>query len=278
LMIALLFLDLSTTSAYTDISPSAPTVGYQHPEIIAFLKNDPDLFRIDTRTDIAGLWQPDTAALVGLQDVGGIANPLALSSWQQLWEATGGRQTAAYDQLNVKYVIVRDGTPLPAGKFALALDAPGELAVYRNKNFLAHAWLADGKGALNTLTPAAGTQPVTITHYGSNDIILQVQAAAPSYLVLSELWYPGWRATVNGAPVEVAQANGGLRAVAVPAGAATVQLWFAPTSWRIGLGAFGVGSVLLCLMLVVARPHKPNGNGSPVTHGRSDPTPVRLVG
>ena len=85
LILALLFLDLSTTSAYTDISPANPTVGYQHPEIISFLKNDPDYFRIDTRTDIAALWQPDTAALVGLQDVGGIVNPLALSacvSWR----------------------------------------------------------------------------------------------------------------------------------------------------------------------------------------------------
>ena len=154
LMLALLFLDLSTTSAYTDISPTDPTTGYHHPGIIAFLKSDPDFFRIDTRTDIAALWQPDTAALAGLQDVGGIVNPLVLTSWQQLWEATGGRQTQAYDMLNVKYVIVRKGTPLPDGKFELALDAPGELAVYRNQHFLARAWLADGKGELNTLTPA----------------------------------------------------------------------------------------------------------------------------
>ena len=253
LMIALLFLDLSAVSAYTDISPTDPTVGYQHPEIIAFLKNDPDLFRIDTRTDIAGLWQPDTAALVGLQDVGGIANPLTLSAWQQLWDATGGRQSQAYDMLNVKYVIVRDGTPLPEGKFELALDAPGELAVYRNQHFLPRAWLAAGKGDLNALTPDAQAKPVQITHYGSSDLTLQTQAGAPTYLVLSEIWYPGWRATVNGAPAEVVRVNGGLRAVAVPTGAATVEVWFAPNSWRYGLGAFVGGVVLLVGLLSVKR-------------------------
>ncbi len=253
LMLGLLFFDLSATSAYTDISPSDPTVGYQHPEIVEFLQRDPGLFRIDTRTDIEGLWQPDTAALVGLQDVGGIANPLVLRHWQTLWENTGGRQTRQYDMLNVKYVIVRDGTPLPEGKFALALDAPGELAVYQNRDFLARAWLADGQGDINTLTPLPEEQAAAITTYSNHAISGQVQAVAPSYLVLSEVWYPGWQATVNGAPAPVLQVNGGLRAVAVPSGESIVQLWFAPSSWRIGLLLFAVGLILMVALLVTGK-------------------------
>jgi hypothetical protein len=124
LMVALLFADLAATGAYTDISSTDPTAGFQHPELVAFLKADADLFRIDTRTDIEDLWQPDGAALHGLQDVGGVANPLMLTQWRDLWESTGGRQSERYDQLNVKYVLVRDGTPLPEGKFELAFDAP----------------------------------------------------------------------------------------------------------------------------------------------------------
>ncbi len=141
----LLFFDLSATGAYTDISPVDPTGGYDHPEIVAFLKSDPDLFRIDTRTGIEGLWQPDAAALHGLQDVGGIANPLTLSNWAKYVEATGGRDTAAYRTLNVKYVIAKDGTPFPAN-FELAFDAPDELSVFRNTDFGPRAWVADGIG------------------------------------------------------------------------------------------------------------------------------------
>ncbi|MGL4648950.1 MAG: hypothetical protein ACRC1H_06065, partial [Caldilineaceae bacterium] len=37
LAVALLFFDLSATGAYTDISPSDPTTGFRHPEIVAFL-------------------------------------------------------------------------------------------------------------------------------------------------------------------------------------------------------------------------------------------------
>jgi len=253
LMLGLLFFDLSATGAYTDISPSDPTVGYQHPEIVEFLQRDPEIFRIDTRTDIEGLWQPDTAALVGLQDVGGIANPLVLRHWQTLWENTGGRQTRQYDMLNVKYVIVRDGTPLPEGKFALALDAPGELAVYQNQDFLARAWLADGQADINALTPLPEAQAAAITTYSNHVISVQVQAVAPAYLVLSEVWYPGWQAAVNGAPAPVLQVNGGLRAVAVPGGASSVQLWFAPNGWRIGLLLFAVGLILMVTLVVAGK-------------------------
>ena len=256
LMLGLLFFDLAATSAYTDISPSDPTVGYQHPEIIEFLQRDPALFRIDTRTDIEGLWQPDTAALVGLQDVGGIANPLVLRHWQALWENTGGRQTRQYDMLNVKYVIVRDGTPLPEGKFELALDAPGELAVYQNRDFLARAWLADGQDDLNALTPLPEAQAATITEYSNQAMRVQVQAVAPAYLVLSEVWYPGWQATVNGAPVPVLQGNGGLRVLPVPGGESTVQLWFAPSGWRIGLLLFAIGLILMLTVVVVGKQGK----------------------
>lgn len=279
---ALLFFDLSATGAYTDISPSDPTQGFQHPELVAFLRNTPGPVRIDTLTDIQALWQPDTAALVGLQDVGGIANPLMLEGWRALWATLGGRQTALYDMLNIHYVIVKDGTPLPEGKFDLAFDAPGELAVYRNRTPLPRAWLvhdvqvvdtpAAAQAALQapnfdprqqailgadqpipTVAPATATEQVEITAYGSNQIALRVENGAPGLLVLSELWYPGWQATVNGQSETVLQVNGALRAVAVPSGQSTVLLRFTPFSWRLGLAAFGVGCVWFFLLLFLHR-------------------------
>ena len=148
LLIALLFFELAAAGAYTDISPSDPTRGFQHPEIVEFLRADPDLFRIDTDTDIAALWQPDTAALADLQDVHGVANPLLLRSARDFWQSTGGRETRRYDLLNVKYVLVRSGTPLPEGKFERVLGPVGELEVYRNNDFAPRAWWAPGNADL----------------------------------------------------------------------------------------------------------------------------------
>ena len=273
-LVGLLFFDLSATGAYTDISPSDPTGGFAHPEIVAFLHAQPDLTRIDSLTDINDLWQPDAAALHALQDVGGIANPLMLADWQSLWGALGGRQTPLYDMLNVGYVLVRDGTPLPEGKFELALDAAGPLAVYRNLTAYPRAWLvheiqtaethAQALATLQTATfdpsqqavllaaadlpilaPATGPEVVTITGYGSNRIALTIEASAPALLILSENWYPGWQATVNNVPTDVLQVNGALRAIAVPSGTAAVVLRFAPISWRLGLVGWGLGCCVL---------------------------------
>lgn len=262
LLIALLFLDLSATGAYTDISPDDPTRGYHHPEIINYLKGDADLFRIDSMTDIELIWQPDATALHGLQDIGGIANPLMLHHWERLRESTGGRHTRLYDMLNVKYVLVQDGTPLPDGKFELALDAPGELSLYRNLRFMPRAWLvhevlpappdsfregigytienptefdpsqvAYVTGELPQLEPAQGPEVVQMLHYGSSEMRLQVEATASGLLVLSEVWYPGWAATVDGVEVPILQVNGAQRGVVVPEGMSVVVLRFRPSGW-----------------------------------------------
>jgi uncharacterized membrane protein YfhO len=53
--------------------------------------------------------------------------------------------------------------------------------------------------------------------------------------VLSEVAYPGWVATVDGAPAPIYVANGLLRAVLLPAGAHLVELRFESPTLRIGI-------------------------------------------
>ncbi|MEZ4675448.1 MAG: hypothetical protein R2932_14540 [Caldilineaceae bacterium] len=280
LLIGLLFFDLSATGAYTDISPENPTVGYNHPELVEFLRNEPTRGRIDSLTDIAGLWQPDSAALLGLEDVGGIANPLMLDLWHQLWESLGGRQSKLYDMLHVTHVIVRDGTPLPEGKFTLAFDAPGELAVFRNQEALPRAWLVHRVATVDTtaaalaalhapdfdparqavvqastipasaLGDATGNDHVQVTRRDANALSLTVSASSPGLLVLSELWYPGWRATVDGMSTTLLRTNSALRGLLVPGGESVVELWFAPDSWRAGLISAIAGWILTIIIFI----------------------------
>jgi hypothetical protein len=232
LLIGLLFFDLAASGAYTDISATDPTQGFQHPEIVAFLRSDPDLFRIDTDTDIAALWQPDTAALYGLQDVAGVANPLLLRAMYDFQQSTGGRGTRRYDLLNVKYVIVRAGTPLPEGKFARVLGPVRELEVYENQDFVPRAWFAPADADLANLLPPDDPLPAQVTRYTNSALAVELEAPAAGYLILSETWDPGWRATVNGAPAPIAPVDGVFRAVAVPAGHSTVEMRYWP--WPVG--------------------------------------------
>ena len=78
---------------------------------------------------------------------------------------------------------------------------------------------------------------------GSNRVTAKVTASGPMLAVLSDRWYPGWRATVNGTEAPVLRANGVFRAVPVPAGVSDVEFRFAPGSVLLG-AAISLGGLL----------------------------------
>src|SRR5581483_9335977 len=138
LALALIAFDLFSLGAYVDIGTSDPTLGYQRAEIVDFMKTHTGLARIDSRTDVEGVWRPDTGLLYGLQDVYG-DNPLVLETFNAYWENLGGRDSAAYQLLNVKYVLTRRGAPMPAN-FVRAFDGSGGITVWENKTAAPRAW------------------------------------------------------------------------------------------------------------------------------------------
>jgi hypothetical protein len=66
-------------------------------------------------------------------------------------------------------------------------------------------------------------------------VLLRVQAREPGPLVLSDTYYPGWRATVDGVPVLIRRANHAFRMVCVPAGDHRVEFTFQQPGFRLGL-------------------------------------------
>ncbi len=54
-------------------------------------------------------------------------------------------------------------------------------------------------------------------------------------LVLSELYYPGWRATVNGSAAPIFRVDGALQGIEVPPGHSHVELTYRPMSAIAGL-------------------------------------------
>ncbi|HEY1189446.1 MAG TPA: YfhO family protein, partial [Gemmata sp.] len=96
----------------------------------------------------------------------------------------------------------------------------------------------------------AGARPGTarVVGTGANHVTVELDGSA-GWLVLSEVWFPGWTCRVDGAEVEVVRANHAFRAVPVPAGARGAEFRFAPRSYRIG---WWVSAVALALVLVLA--------------------------
>ena len=253
LALALIAFDLFSLGAYVDVGTSDPTLGYQRADIIEFLQANTGLARIDSRTDVEGLWRPDTGLLYGLQDVYG-DNPLVLANFNAYWENLGGRASAAYQLLNVRYVLARRGTPLPEN-FSKALDGGGGITVYENKTAAPRAWFVpdvprDANGIDITNLPY-DTQGITITGYGPNEILLQANAPANGYLVLSEVMTPGWRAYADGRAVEMVTANRLLRALALQAGPHQVRVGYEPQSFQIGAIITGVTLLTIIAYLMI---------------------------
>jgi hypothetical protein len=80
-------------------------------------------------------------------------------------------------------------------------------------------------------------------------VVVEVDAAGPGVLVLTDSHYPGWEARVDGAPAEILLANGVHRAVAVAGGPHEVVFAYRPSSLRWG-AAVSIGSLLLLLVVL----------------------------
>jgi hypothetical protein len=84
--------------------------------------------------------------------------------------------------------------------------------------------------------PAPGAvERARITNYEQNRIRLKVDSAGRGLLVMSENYYPGWKATVNGRATRILKVDGGLRGIPVSGGSSTVELRYSPLYMTLGL-------------------------------------------
>ncbi|HVZ40340.1 MAG TPA: YfhO family protein [Candidatus Kapabacteria bacterium] len=81
---------------------------------------------------------------------------------------------------------------------------------------------------------SGGSGQAAITTYTAAEIAVDVTTDKPGILLLSEIWYPSWTVTVDGAPAKLLHADYSLRGVAVPAGKHTVVLTFQSSAFATG--------------------------------------------
>jgi len=97
--------------------------------------------------------------------------------------------------------------------------------------------------------PAAAGSDINWEKDEPDEIRLQTHMKGDGYLVLSDTYYPGWQATVDGERTKILQANGNFRALWLKKGEHRISFTFKPLSFRIGL----MISALSGLMLVFGR-------------------------
>lgn len=94
---------------------------------------------------------------------------------------------------------------------------------------------------------------IQLTSYEPNRLVYKASTSKDGVVVFSEIYYPGWRATIDGQPVDIARADYILRAINVPAGEHTIEMWFDPQSIQVTESiAYAALALLLIGVMVLA--------------------------
>lgn len=86
-----------------------------------------------------------------------------------------------------------------------------------------------------SLDVGQGQSDVTIRSYEPHRIELRVNLDVPGYLILTDSYYPGWSAEVDGEPATIHRADLYFRAIALEPGEHRLTLQYEPRSAYLGM-------------------------------------------
>jgi hypothetical protein len=181
--------------------------------------------------------------------------------------------------LNVRYVLVPAGSSLPEGAGMRRIWDNSDVIVYENPRAYPRAFFAeavrvmtdaeavrrtvtsdgfDGRrlalveaGSLAALPVPSGADTVALAAWSPNQLVFTCATATSRFLVLSEMYFPGWTASVDGKPTAIHRTNYLFRGVVVPAGLHTVTFTYRPRSVFMGAAISG-GTALVALAIFAA--------------------------
>lgn len=148
----------------------------------------------------------------------------------------------------VPYCVYENEQAFPRA-FVVARAAP--LGDLKDADFR-HEVLLEDAPADETAACDPGYWSATIRVYQPNRVVLDVSGTAAGWLVLTDVWYPGWICTVDGAAAKVYRADYLFRAVRIEAGQHEVVFRFEPRSYQRGL-ALSLLGLIVVLGTVTAR-------------------------
>jgi hypothetical protein len=195
-----------------------------------------------------------------------------------------GHRAAILDLLAAKWIATPSPTGWLAERYRRVSPPDAVIAVFENPHALPRAYRVPGalqtparlRAALNGLVGenfdprmhvlledppklllraartrrADPTASVEIERYEEERVVLRTRGRRPGVAVLTDAFYPGWQATLDGAPVPLLRANVAFRGVVVPAGEHVIEMRYRPATLRWGallalVAAAGLGAALL---------------------------------
>lgn len=262
--------------ATAEIDRRSPLEGFDHPEALAFLRADPGWFRVDVDPAAWGLWPPNALQVAGLDTPLGSGNPMNLRAFSTFYWMIPNRTAPAYRMLGVKYIVVPKGQPPGGEGIWPVFIADPKVDLHLHTRALPRAWLvyrtevvgAQAEALPRILAPDFAPEEVAVVEGGSSlqgkgrgriavlrlepdRLELAVETDAPALLVLSEVFYPGWQAFLDGRPTPIYRTNFTFRGVFIPPGSHHLVLRFRPASLALGLAlaAMALGGLFLASLI-----------------------------
>lgn len=211
-----------------------------------YLKAQPGPFRVDLRTDqpmsFGDMYRVQAtrgAAVTMLKEyLPLVGNDALLNVAYLVRPATAGEPGEVYRDENWKVYanpgacprawIVHQATVEPSAERTIHLLSSAEFDPRRT--VLVNAPL----NARLDAVPESAQETSAIRASQQNEIQVSVHAAGAGLLVLSEIYYPGWEATVNGRQAPIHRVDHLLRGIAVPRGDSQVVLCYRPMTVAAG--------------------------------------------
>lgn len=103
-------------------------------------------------------------------------------------------------------------------------------------------------------------RPAVIETYGADRVVITTDADAAGYLVLTDLYHPGWAVRVDGVPAQLLQANVSFRGVALSPGSHTVEFVYTCRGFRAGLAVSVISLLAVGFTLYRDRMNRTAGN------------------
>lgn len=244
------------------------------PQAASLIASSPDPAPPRALTWGVTLFQQDVGMDVGVANAGAY-DPLIPADYQRFIDSVPDPRATTFDLLSADYLLIPPDHAWRDDASLELLGQAGNYALYRRLNTLPRAWivatarpvanLAEALAAIhapdfdpraeavltNASCSAGSGGTARLTSFSPSQV--ELTAEGSGLLVLSEAWYPGWRALLNGQPAAVLRADGVLRGVCLPAaqGPHRLVIVFDPPLVKAGLGITLVSVMLVVLALVV---------------------------
>ena len=209
-------------------------------------------------TDLASVAKPEMLRALDVRYI--VADrplPLEAIGYDFVGRRDGVLTYRLYDGMAQTSVLLwRDRAPLGPAYFASSLTPVGNgtesLTAVAAARSAREAFVLGWDGGGGQLIDLAGGS-ARMTKRGLNAYAYDLDSRGTNFLILSQIWYPGWRARLDGRELRLYRVNHALIGAVVPPGRHALALEMTSPALRLGLALCAAGLVLCGLMLACDR-------------------------